>query len=336
MLEYISSSEKVKKSDGVLKLSDEDSKGGKVRKYILEFKAIKRGYTKVDFSDMPSVYNEEDVKMTSSYAPAYIEIQGEEDKEAHLESLRISPGKLKKAFSEKVYTYDISVENSVTEVVIDAKAKSDKATIEVSGDTDLKVGVNKVKVTVTAESGNEKEYLIKVKRLTEEEQKVYDDKKRAKERKNRVVIYEDRGKAYAENDAKYEILEIKDSDGTKIPVKYKKVKLELYGVDMEACVPENNENSDIILIYAKNTVNDYKGYYSYDKVEKTFQRYFGDTLSIAGDKSNQLFEKQEYEDNVRKLSIIVAMAIVSLIIALIVIIKLYSDIKNIKNDNYLV
>ena len=52
--------------------------------------------------------------------------------------------------------------------------------------------------------------------------------------------------------------------------------------------------------------------------------------------SDPWVEKQEYEDNVRKLSIIVALAIVSLIIALIVIIKLYSDIKNIKNDNYLV
>ena len=130
--------------------------------------------------------------------------------------------------------------------------------------------------------------------------------------------------------------EIQDVDAMKIPVGYEKIKLDLYGVEISACVSEKNKDDDVILIYAKNTENGYEGYYSYDKVEKTIQRYFGDTLAIAGDKTNEMFEKQEYEDNIKKLGIIVATTIVMFVISLIIIMKLYSDLKNIKNDNYLV
>jgi len=253
-----------------------------------------------------------------------------------LEKLRISPGKLNKKFSPDLFEYSMSVDNDITDVVINAKAKSDRATIKITGDEELKVGTTKVKVIVEAEAGNKKEYIIKVKRLSKDEQKAKDKANKIAERKKRVAIYEDENVIYMENDAQFEVLEIKESDAMKIPIDYKKIKLDLYGIEVDACVLESEKENDIILIYAKNTENGHKGYYSYDKVEKTIQRYFGDTLSIAGDKSKELFEKQEYEDNIRKLSIIIGFAVVLFIVAVIIIIKLSSDIKNIKNDNYLI
>jgi len=335
MLELVTSSQTITETNGYLDLKDV-TEDGKLRTYIIEFKALRNGITQVDFADAPVIIGSDKNKVTAGYTSVYIEVNGEEDKEDELEKLRISPGKLNKKFSPDLFEYSMSVDNDITDVVINAKAKSDRATIKITGDEELKVGTTKVKVIVEAEAGNKKEYIIKVKRLSKDEQKAKDKANKIAERKKRVAIYEDENVIYMENDAQFEVLEIKESDAMKIPIDYKKIKLDLYGIEVDACVLESEKENDIILIYAKNTENGHKGYYSYDKVEKTIQRYFGDTLSIAGDKSKELFEKQEYEDNIRKLSIIIGFAVVLFIVAVIIIIKLSSDIKNIKNDNYLI
>ena len=336
MLEYVSSSHTITRSNGSLKIKDSENTGGKLRTYFVEFKVLKKGITQVEFASAPVLTDEDGEDITTSFSSLYIETKGKDDTNNSLEKLRISPGTLNKKFDKDVASYSLTVDNKVTEVVIDAKASSDVATVEVKGDDDLKVGSNNVKIIVTAESGDKKEYIIKVKRLSKEEQKEKDEKEEAEKRKNRTVIYKDGEQVFLENDSKFEILDIIETETMKIPVGYKKIKLNLYGVDIEACVLEKNEENDVVLLYAKNTENGYEGYYSYDKVEKTFQRYFGDMVAVAGEKSNELFEKQEYEENVRTLGTIVATLVVLLVITLIIIIKLYSDIKNIKNDNYLI
>ena len=336
MLEFVTSSQTISKANGYLKLEDTEEVESESRTYIIEFKALKKGITQVDFLETPTIVGTDNDKVTCSYTFVYVEISGEEDKDATLESLRISPGTLNRKFSPEIFEYSMTVDNSVTEVVLAPKAKSDIALVTVTGDTELKVGTTKVKIVVEAEAGNKEEYIIKVKRRSEEEQKEKEKKDDIARRKKRKVIYKEDKYVYIENDSKYEVLEIVDIDAMKLPIGYEKIKLDLYGVEISACVLEENKEDDIILIYAKNTENGYEGYYSYDKVEKTIQRYFGETLAIAGDKSNEAFEKQEYEDNIKKLGLMVAGTIVLLIISLIIIIKLYSDLRTIKNDNYLV
>ena len=64
-------------------------------------------------------------------------------------------------FSPERTSYDLVVEGDVTKLNITATPNHNKATLTVS-DTTMKVGSNKVVITVTAEDGSKKEYVINV------------------------------------------------------------------------------------------------------------------------------------------------------------------------------
>lgn len=68
------------------------------------------------------------------------------------------------AFSSSVTSYSMTVDNKVTSLKITPQTANDKAVAEVSGASDLQVGENTVVIKVTADSGNTKEYILKVTR----------------------------------------------------------------------------------------------------------------------------------------------------------------------------
>lgn len=83
---------------------------------------------------------------------------------AQLGSLSVKEGIVIPAFSADVTSYTVNVANSVTAVTVNAAAADNKAKVTVSGNTNLKVGKNEVKVVVTAEAGNSNTYIITVNR----------------------------------------------------------------------------------------------------------------------------------------------------------------------------
>lgn len=69
-------------------------------------------------------------------------------------------------FKPEETSYDITIPEDVTEVEVYAKTQDSKATYKVIGDKNLKIGENKVTITVTAPDGKTtKEYYINVRRL---------------------------------------------------------------------------------------------------------------------------------------------------------------------------
>ncbi len=83
-----------------------------------------------------------------------------------LKSLSISPGTLSPTFSSSTTKYTATVANSVTSIAVDAQLSSSKATIKsVSGNTNLSVGTNTIKIVVEAENGVTATYTITVTRL---------------------------------------------------------------------------------------------------------------------------------------------------------------------------
>ena len=85
--------------------------------------------------------------------------------DAHVASIEVSPGKLQPAFNTDVFKYTMEVENDVTSIAVTAKASHQAAKItSVTGNTDLKVGTNKVSVVCTAENGGTAVYVITVTR----------------------------------------------------------------------------------------------------------------------------------------------------------------------------
>lgn len=89
----------------------------------------------------------------------------EKSTNADLESLSVSEGTLNPVFESGVTTYNTTVNPNIKSMTINAKTVSDKATYVISGNSNFKAGNNVVKITVTAEAGNKKEYILNVNRL---------------------------------------------------------------------------------------------------------------------------------------------------------------------------
>ena len=84
-----------------------------------------------------------------------------------LASLSISPGSIYPAFSADTLEYSATVNDSVTSVAVTAKAAHDKAKVSLNGvQSELKMGSNTIKITVTAENGDTKVYRIYIRRGT--------------------------------------------------------------------------------------------------------------------------------------------------------------------------
>lgn len=82
-----------------------------------------------------------------------------------LKALTISPGTLSPAFKGSTTKYTATVDNSVTSIAVSATPVNEKATIEsVTGNTNLAVGTNVVKIVVKAENGTTATYKITVTR----------------------------------------------------------------------------------------------------------------------------------------------------------------------------
>ncbi len=80
----------------------------------------------------------------------------------YLQSLTLEPGGLSPVFNKNTTSYILQVDNTVESVKVNAKAEDSKATISISGNTNLKDGENIVKIIVKAENGGTRTYTINV------------------------------------------------------------------------------------------------------------------------------------------------------------------------------
>ena len=81
---------------------------------------------------------------------------------ANLSNLIVSPVDFSGFKASKTSGYSVTVDYDVSSVKITAKTQDSKAKVSISGDKNLKVGSNEVKVTVTAEDGTKKVYKVSV------------------------------------------------------------------------------------------------------------------------------------------------------------------------------
>ncbi len=87
--------------------------------------------------------------------------QGNKSADNSLKSLKISPGTLSPTFKYSTVNYRATVGADVTSIAVDAKPSNAKAVVEsVTGNNNLKVGKNTIKVVVKAENGTLATYTI--------------------------------------------------------------------------------------------------------------------------------------------------------------------------------
>lgn len=323
---------------GVLKLYDTSTSGGRDRDYSITFKTMQSGIVKIGCDRVPEIVATSGSKFVSSFTDLYVEIKGVavKDTDSTLKSLKVSPGVLEKGFKTSEKSYKLSVPYSTKSVVINAEPNSKKATVTISGADKLKVGNNKVKVNVMAEDESETTYVINVSRCSEDEQLILDRKNYIKSKKDKGNVYQESNGLFVINDSEYEVLSIIESDEMEIPTGYKKSTMNLYGSEIDVCLLESDPQNDIFLIYAKNIETGDEGYYQYDKLERTIQRFFGETKVIGEEKSKETFENATYNEKLRLLGVIIGILVVLVIVSVTFAIKTAINIRTIKNDNYLI
>lgn len=157
---------------------------------------------------------------------------------AELEELSISKGKLSPEFSSGKTNYTVMLEKDVTSLNVTAKAKDSKATLSGDGETALKPGNNEITITVTAEDGTVKKYVIKA--MVDESPDVF-------------VNYNGKNLGV-----------VKNSDDAQIPATFEKTMVSLEGKNVEAW---HSNLANLTILYMIDDKNE-KNFYLYDDTSK--------------------------------------------------------------------
>ena len=183
-----------------------------------------------------------------------------------LKSLQISPGTLSPAFSPDRTTYNATVDADVKELVVSAAANDSAAKISISGRR-MDPGSNTTTITVTAEDGSVKKYIIYTTRLEDGQEATTEAESKTE------AVTEDASQA-VNNDGtvtidgrKYSV--VKDYSGITIPDGYQEIDYDYNGQKINAV---KGIKTGIILMYLES--EDGKGgFYIYDETAKTFSPY---------------------------------------------------------------
>jgi len=340
ILEYKNGVSFITGNSGFLRISDIDiSEGGNSRKYVLEFKTLKVGKCEIDFSGSVMVYDyESGLPMPVSNNVLELEVIPEQtaSDNASLSSLKINPGVLNPPFDRDVYEYSTSVGYDTDKLVVVAIPDDDKAEINITGNDFLEAGENKVIVTVTAESGNKKEYTINVTKESAPEDETGTNPIVPDNKHGSFELVREENEIYAVYGGKYKLIEPDDS--VKIPEGYSKTRIIISGISIEVYAPEKLD-SDFLLIYAENELGE-ANWYRYDKVERTMQRYVEEQAAVtepAKDLEAEIMTSEEYRSNLNKAAIVIALLSALCILLMILSIRLFvttRDNKDKKRKKY--
>lgn len=339
VLAFLEGGSDINGNNGFLKISDIGvSDGDNSRKYTMKFKALKVGDSRVAFSGQAMVYDYEtgdEMSISSNVLTVDVKSKKTASKNTNLKSLKISPSKLTPEFDKSVHKYSTTVSNQTEKLIVNAVQEDEKSTVSISGNDFLKEGENKVIVSVLAESGTVIEYTINVNREKAPQEQITPQVSVAPSDVNADTfeVVQTDGEFYAVYNGKYKLVE-PDSEVT-IPEGYEKTTITISEKEITAYAPISRKNSEIILIYAENMAGE-KGFYYFDRVEKTMLRYTSNSsMNSTLDQSVDTTDMQPNQDRTKLKIAVVIMIILSGICTLLIaiIIRLYMKRKGYQDDD---
>jgi len=90
------------------------------------------------------------------------EVEKEKSNNNYLSKIELSNGKIE--FNKEVLNYSLDVEYEIENITIYAKTEDSKSLVSGVGDYKLSVGINEIKLIVTAEDKSTKEYILNINR----------------------------------------------------------------------------------------------------------------------------------------------------------------------------
>lgn len=308
LAEFITGGSYVNGGDGLLRINDIDSaEVQSTKKYSLKFKAKKTGECTFDTSEAPAVYNENGDNLSVSSNKLTISIGKSQSlsRNTKLSKLLISPGELNQEYRDDITAYKTEIPYENDMLFISAVPEDSNAVVTVEGNEGLKVGTNYVHIVVTAQSGDKKDIQIEVKRLGEGQ-----EAKKEEEVVTGVVITKnEEGKLVIKDVHTYQAAEL--TDDTVIPAGYEASTITLDGQELPAYVLSNDTENEFLLLYLTNEKGE-TGFYQYDRIEKTIQRfiYEKEEPAVPG------IEKEDSTSLSPSFLIILVMAVVIIILGI--------------------
>lgn len=360
-------SSKVRLNSGTLHVVDYGNGSKSSSSYSYSFTALQSGsatFKPVNASVLDYASTNECLSSTGSASvsmKSQSEIEASYSRNNNLSSLSVEGADLSPSFNKNITEYQATLPVDTTKAKIIATAQDSKASITGAGEVDVVDGINKLEITVTAEHGEKKKYVINltVQELDPVKVKV-DGKTYTVVRKKGQVenipvgftettikIGDQDVCAYQSEIAKILLVALKDNEGNIKLFIYDKNKnsftsfMEAKGGEVNLLIL-NNEKIKTPLDFVKTSfkINDLKieGYkYRYDKNDNYYLVYAknletGDEGFYLYDKKNSTFsryykELSDIKDMHTKYVFYVAAAL-ALIFVLIIIFKLLGKFKS--------
>lgn len=225
------------------------------------FKTINPGTATISVDKSTSYTSSADedyMSLTTSSGSVNVKAPASYSSDNTLKSLQISPGTLSPAFSPDRTTYNATVDADVKELVVSAAANDSAAKISISGRR-MDPGSNTTTITVTAEDGSVKKYIIYTTRLE-------DGQEATTEAESKTEAVTEDGTVTIDG-RKYSV--VKDYSGITIPDGYQEIDYDYNGQKINAV---KGIKTGLILMYLES--EDGKGgFYIYDETAKTFSPY---------------------------------------------------------------
>lgn len=133
----------------------------------------------------------EDKTKTDIYKIYVTKTENIEKANANLETLAIRQATLNPEFDNNITQYKAEIANNVNKIDILAIPEKQNASVKIVGNDEIKIGANKIEITVTAEDGiTDKKYVLEVYRRNEEEEKQFEENQKIEAERLAVILEE--------------------------------------------------------------------------------------------------------------------------------------------------
>lgn len=326
LLEFINETENASGGTGAIRVWSGPGTAEVVT--TLRFKALQAGTATITVTSWEGYDNESQVLTMEKEGSSKITIEGLEtsSNDATLKSLQVSPGVLNPAFTPATENYSVSVGLDTERLTVSALANNDKATVTVEGGDTLVEGENQVVCSVKAEDGT----TVKSYTITVNKAEGGDSIGGASETAASADL-----EVLAElNVSAKKIQFIKWSEKLEIPVGFIERSIAIGDTRLQGWTLGEEENPDYCIFYGRLDEGE-PGFYRYDKLERTVQKYNQNETAQGALTEEQYQALSDYNDLLDdfkfRLYIIIGLGVLAGILAVALVVVLIVNGK--RNDD---
>lgn len=342
LLEFVSGDEGVAADGGLVQISDHFSKNKNRKKYKITFLALGEGSWEFMTTTEPLIYDASFDVMSISTLRTTVNVSQANTGEikALLSYLRVVEGEISPEFSPENTQYELKVSNEVESLTIYADSKEDSHQVTIEGNSDLREGSNKVVIRVTDGNGNENSYVLSVYKnsLKEDESALGGEETEAPKKEEEEGTEQPKEEDGGKDDDSFMLeggegirsriinerlnlllsqrfIMVPLPENVAVPTGYEKTQLILDGNSLTAYTLVNDLENDFLLFYGK-LKGGKEGFYFYDRVDKTLQRYSGNPY-LHTDRNMTVMDENTYERKMSNLRVALVIFIGLFVAALI-------------------